>query len=633
MTGGILFRLLPLLLVPHAALASEGYGNARGAGHTQTSEIFLGRVSVGVILPDTPGAFYSPHDAESVVNAVEGAMEFWAQEIGSIGVSFSYDVRSGVSCSRDFAVVQPRQQETAWVSEILGNMGYAGAGSADDRVYAYLNDLRVSLGTEWAICFFIPKVNAFNASYVSYSRIGGPYGVIPAGAELEGNRYVLGKRLTHLVIHETAHLFWAQNEHAPGQGEDAAPCSRRSGYFAAYNFNSLYQDHTCLGAPHEACSMEVPQAAVCVHTLAQMGLRNTDGDGIPDLLDTYPEVDLDPIPDTITTVLPVISGVAREVVPPNFAGDGSRNAITFNTIEHVVYRIDRMTDSLGYELWLRADPPGGWPDTLTLPFSFVPDSLTAGPHRIAVRAVNSAGNPSDYRGEQIRDIYVKAIAVRDFHAEPDYDGAVRLAFRVHGGTLGAQGRLFRRTEDGGETLLQSFMFQPNAQHALVDAGATPGERTMYRLEASAGDLTWDWETTLLGPSPVAPGRYLSTPTPNPFREYTVISYRVPRGSPIEEPVGGDGNEIPNPPGGSEAPSFVARAATRYEPERVEVDVFDLAGRLIRAFPHIHYREAFYPEPILWDGRNDAGERLPAGMYLVRMRAGRVHESRKIILLP
>ncbi|MFH1679740.1 MAG: hypothetical protein ABIH26_03745 [Candidatus Eisenbacteria bacterium] len=633
---------LPPYSPPEHAKNHEGkdgplaaYGRAHGAGYYQTSEIFMGRIAVGVILPDSPGAVYEEHEIEAVLDAVRGAMDFWVREISYVGVQFHYDIRSHVSCSKDFIASQPRYLDAEWIGEILANIGYEGSGGdAAELIYPYVNDLRTEFGAEWGICFFIPKVPSFNANYLTYGKTGGPYSVLPAGSQRQGNRWVAGKAwLSHLVIRETARLFWALNEYR--QGDGALYCNNRSGYLGTLNLNSRNQDHMCLGAPIVPCCMDTTDAVVCRHTLAHMGLKNSDRDDIPDVFDTTPLIELEPFSDTITTVCPTISGRARVDPLHNYAGNGTRNSITFNTVEHIDYRIDQARDSLGQELWIRADPPEGWGDSTSVGFAFVPDSLLAGKHRVTVRAVNTAGNASDYLGEGVIDVYVRAVAIHDFRAEPDYDGVVRIAFRVRGKTLGAEASLYRRSGSGEEALLHSFVLQENGNHSLFDVGATPGEETTYRLEASVDELSWSYETKILGPSPIERGEHLSRASPNPFRDVTVISYLVPRGDPVEQtPHDHDQDEIPTPGGAEGAPLLsAAAAATRYKQVRVEIDIFTPAGRLVRSFPHIHSYEGIYIDPVLWDGCDDSGRRLPAGIYLVRMKAGGVRETRKVVLLP
>jgi hypothetical protein len=62
---------------------------------------------------------------------------------------------------------------------------------------------------------------------------------------------------------------------------------------------------------------------------------------------------------------------------------------------------------------------------------------------------------------------------------------------------------------------------------------------------------------------------------------------------------------------------------------VRLEVLDLAGRIVR-------RVASGPRPagrheIGWDGRDDRGNGVPAGMYVIRLSAGRVRDTRRVMI--
>jgi hypothetical protein len=87
---------------------------------------------------------------------------------------------------------------------------------------------------------------------------------------------------------------------------------------------------------------------------------------------------------------------------------------------------------------------------------------------------------------------------------------------------------------------------------------------------------------------------LSVARPNPFNPSTTIGYTLPRG--------GD----------------------------TELVVYDIEGRRVRTLV-----KGFVPagdHGVVWDGRDDAGNRVASGVYLYRLRAGAVVETKKMVLV-
>jgi hypothetical protein len=102
-------------------------------------------------------------------------------------------------------------------------------------------------------------------------------------------------------------------------------------------------------------------------------------------------------------------------------------------------------------------------------------------------------------------------------------------------------------------------------------------------------------TTGVAPGPVAPiVRILEPGRPNPFSSTTTLRFTLRR------------------------------------PGRVSLRVFDVAGRLVRTLVD-DARPAGAAEA-RWDGRDDAGASVGSGIYLVRLRAGELDESRAVLRL-
>ena len=65
-------------------------------------------------------------------------------------------------------------------------------------------------------------------------------------------------------------------------------------------------------------------------------------------------------------------------------------------------------------------------------------------------------------------------------------------------------------------------------------------------------------------------------------------------------------------------------------ERVRVEVFDVNGRRVRTLVNESLAPGEYETS--WDGRESAGRRVAAGVYFVRMVAGGVEQSKKVVVL-
>lgn len=79
--------------------------------------------------------------------------------------------------------------------------------------------------------------------------------------------------------------------------------------------------------------------------------------------------------------------------------------------------------------------------------------------------------------------------------------------------------------------------------------------------------------------------------------------------------------------------LTTRAEIAFEVEgagRVDVEVFDIAGRRVRRF---HGGTAGAgPARLTWDGRDDSGRSLPAGVYFVKVRSGRTTSTARMALV-
>ncbi len=136
--------------------------------------------------------------------------------------------------------------------------------------------------------------------------------------------------------------------------------------------------------------------------------------------------------------------------------------------------------------------------------------------------------------------------------------------------------------DPNDPVLAEFMEVIQAARALYASGFAVG------IEDDAG-----------GAGPRIPGSFsLSQNYPNPFNPTTTISFDVP---------GAQGRELP-----------------------VHLSVYDIRGRLVKTLVDTKLTPGSHR--IVWDGRNDDGDRVSSGVYLYTLRAGRETHTRKMAVL-
>ena len=648
------------------AIAEKQYGRARGADFLQTSEWVIGRTVVGVVLPSAAGARHSASEKIQVIKDVRGAFSFLSSKAGAYpGARFAYDIHDSVEISRNLGISPPSYREEEWTSELMMNLGGYDMyvkGTHLGPVYEYLDNIRTQFSTEWAISLFLPKAVSFRGvGYTAYAYLGGPFLVAPSGTD-DGRTGASNMLLSHLIIHEASHLYYALDEYR--QGGTSTPCRAVSGYMAVFNRNSALSDFMC-ERPRQLCGMETPGPYLCSYSLGMMGAADTDvneagqaaPDGIPDVLDTTPWVYLDStLSDTVTTIYPEITGWAAVVPKSNQAhwsgtgamdgdfdeaavpGDAKRNNISFNTIEHVIYQIDDRS-------WRYGDPEGGWEgDSGLVHFRFRPDSLSGGEHTITVKGVNDVQNESTGGFAKSVTLFVKAIALHNFNIQPDFKGKLRITFNIFGGAFHSEAILYRISAQstGGEEqvpeVVQVIELEDDTHYEIFDDEGLPGEEITYRLVIRGLGLEWDWDRKFVKPSPIERGEFLSIATPNPFRDQTVISFRVPRGPRDERYSGGNKpGDNSGDPGDYRPPTDYAPAdlmdQSEFIPLSAEINIYNVAGRRVRHYPPASFYEGFAPDPVVWDGKDNKGNEVPQGIYFARLTVGDdVRETRKIVLL-
>lgn len=123
---------------------------------------------------------------------------------------------------------------------------------------------------------------------------------------------------------------------------------------------------------------------------------------------------------------------------------------------------------------------------------------------------------------------------------------------------------------------------------------------------------------------------------NPYPEY----HSTGGAAYIRDPLSGDDDQgllMPQAPGRlltAQPNPFNPQTSIRYElyqDGNVRLDIYDLAGRLIRTLRD-DVRESAGPRVAVWNGRDNTGRNMPSGTYLYQLKLGDFSETRRMTLV-
>jgi hypothetical protein len=371
-----------------------------GASSIDTSAFALGRARLNVIFLESDGSIdidqetWTASQLNDVHAEVAEATAFWEGLTASyhpnarLAINVNY-VNGGTPLLTGYEPIRRASfQDSFWINDVMGDLGY-GQASHFDKVRAFDDDQRLAADAHWSTTLFVVNdaVDAdkrFSNGQFAYGYIGGPYMV------LTYSNFNWGiDRFNRVLSHELAHSFFALDEYAGAGNRN----NERSGYLGGINGNAE------LNAQGQSVTPPQPNALMLNNTLdpsdftdVQLGHRDTDGDSIPDILDTFPlltggELGSDPaaglfrfVGSTMVTTIPNLN--------TNQLGFSSSGAeMTINWIAAAQYRVD-----LG--VWIDFPAADGAYDDHVEPLLLSLSGLAAGDYMIDIRTLNSVENPS-----------------------------------------------------------------------------------------------------------------------------------------------------------------------------------------------------------------------------------------------
>jgi hypothetical protein len=365
-------------------------------GYYETSEYLIGSVAVGVILLESNGTLDSNTEnwtlieETKVVSEIQNALDWWSSQNPNASVSFTMTVNYQVP-TRYEPITRAHTYDRFWISEAMSYLGYPGAYYFT-QVRDYVNNLRNNMETNWAFAIFVVDSSndpdgKFADDRTAYAYRGGPFFVMT----YDNGEWGIDN-MNRVAAHEIGHIFYATDE---------------------YNGKTEYSGYLNVSdVEGSGALMDRAELWLSSGTWGQVGWRDTDGDGIQDIVDTFPDTRLNPyFPNPTTNTTLVYTGAVREVPYPNRNPLGGKD-ITINFITNVQYRVD-------YGEWMNASPTDGTFDEATEDFSFTLLSLSIGTHVIETRGINSMGNVKTSYSSDTVTILVDSTPPTTIH---DYDG-------------------------------------------------------------------------------------------------------------------------------------------------------------------------------------------------------------------
>jgi len=261
------------------------------ADHTHTSDYFIGKVAIGIILPESSGDAenWTPERRNQVASEIMAGTNWWAAKESRSDLTFFYDVHFSVPTSYEPIQMKgypPSEggQENLWISEVLTAMGYSDTDYME-QARNYINAIRDTSQTDWAFAIFVvDSLNdpdgEFSNGKFAYAYTGGPFVVMT----YDNDGYGIDN-MDAVIAHESGHIFWALDQYYDAH----KPCTKRSGYLNVENQNSQYGD--CLLDVGSIMRGDVPpysQGQVDHYGRGQLGWWDENQNGVLDPLDNIP---------------------------------------------------------------------------------------------------------------------------------------------------------------------------------------------------------------------------------------------------------------------------------------------------------------------------------------------------------
>jgi len=293
-------------------------------GARETAAFAAGRVAVAVVFLQSDGSLMPSRESWSrddpaypgrsrrqlVLAKVQNALAWWNAQSpgGSLDVFLpaagSYGAPQTVKVGYEPIRMNvktgwqghPVLSDAAWRWQAMSKLGF-GPGAKNDKPYPetrFADRVRSRNDADWAFVVYVvdslnDKDGMFRNQVVAYTAdLFGPYSMLTY--DNDGYHF---NNFDAVLAHEMGHVFGALDEYAPPAAGYPSTGDLTSGYLGVRNRNAVSGGSTdlpCIMRGSNDTLSAFENGQLCPSTIGQTGLRDTDGDSRPDVVDTRPSL-------------------------------------------------------------------------------------------------------------------------------------------------------------------------------------------------------------------------------------------------------------------------------------------------------------------------------------------------------
>lgn len=321
-----------------------------GALPDDTAEYMLGDVFVTVVLMESStqtgprnnnSETWTSAAITAVKQKVQEGLKWWEDTLAqratkhelNFQIDFTYADTPVVTSYEP--ITRPSTDLQFWVYDFLNVVGYNNRGNFHNDIRAFNDAQRQAHDADWAYTVFV--VNDENDPDHQFAAGGFPRAFAFAGGELLVSP---ASRPASTYAHESGHQFWALDEYQPDGNYD-----RFRGYYNTQNLNSWdnptpgFQQQPSIMANGIKLDTAYMNHTSAVSTLDMIGWKDSDGDGIFDVLDVPLTLAGSGHYDATAGEYRFVGSSAVQTLP-NHNSSGLGNDISINRVSRAQFRID-----------------------------------------------------------------------------------------------------------------------------------------------------------------------------------------------------------------------------------------------------------------------------------------------------